>query len=72
MKASLEPGRWLRQRHRGAKFAILLVAAWAPLVFPHRPLLAGALMLSATAIFLITTHFGRSEVAAEPSPHDLA
>jgi hypothetical protein len=45
----------LRGLHRGYKFALVLIAAWAPLAFPERPLLAGVLMALTTALFLTAT-----------------
>jgi len=71
MKSRLGPAPRLRQQNRSVKFAILLVAAWAPFLLPHRPLLAGALMTCATAVFLTATEFGRRPVASpEKLPDD--
>jgi hypothetical protein len=55
---------WLRQQHRGAKFAILLIAAWAPFLLPRSPLLAGLLMTTATGLFWLAT--GPSAAHATP------
>lgn len=44
---------WLRGLHRGYKFAILLIAAWAPFMFPENPLFAGVLMAVTTAVFFM-------------------
>jgi hypothetical protein len=46
---------WLRGLHRGYKFAILLVAAWAPFIFPGHPLLTWALMALMSILFFIAT-----------------
>jgi hypothetical protein len=45
----------LRGLRRGYKFAILLMAAWAPLMLPEKPLFSAALMAVATAVFFIAT-----------------
>jgi hypothetical protein len=52
---------WLRGLHRGYKFAILLIAAWAPFIFPLDPLFTEVLMALTTAIFFVAT--GRKTVA---------
>jgi hypothetical protein len=62
--------QWLRQQSRGAKFAILLVAAWAPFMLQHRPLWAGVLMACASALFLTATDFGRTAARPENPPDD--
>jgi hypothetical protein len=46
---------WLRGLNRGYKFAVLLVAAWAPFMFPENPLFTGVLMGLGTALFFIAT-----------------
>ena len=46
---------WLRGLNRGYKFAVLLVAAWAPFMFPENPLFTGVLMGLTTALFFIAT-----------------
>jgi len=45
----------LRGVHRGYKFALLLIAAWAPFLFPESAFMAGALMALATALFFLVT-----------------
>jgi len=45
----------LRRLHRGYKFAILLIAAWAPFVSPENPAIGGLLMGSMTALFFLAT-----------------
>jgi hypothetical protein len=73
MKSFLQSAQWLRARHRSAKLAILLVAAWAPFLLPHRPLWAGLLMTCASAVFLTATDFGRPAASSpEKPPDDLA
>jgi hypothetical protein len=73
MKSFLKSAQWLRERHRSAKFAILLVAAWAPFLLPHRPLWAGLLMTCASAVFLTATDFGRPAAESlEKAPDDPA
>ena len=51
--AALTP--WLQGLHRGYKFAILLIAAWAPVMFPRGPFMAAGILVIATALFLIAT-----------------
>jgi hypothetical protein len=46
---------WLQGLHRRYKFAILLIAAWAPVIFPRRPYMAAGVLALATALFLIAT-----------------
>ena len=73
MKSFLQSAQWLRERRRSAKFAILLVAAWAPFLLPHHPLLAGALMTCASGVFLTATDFGRAAAESlEKAPDDPA
>ena len=45
----------LRGLHRGYKFAILLVAAWAPFLLPNHPLMTWALMALMTLLFYVAT-----------------
>jgi len=54
MKAGAVVG-WFRGRRRGYKFAVLLVAAWAPFALPHNPVITGLLMAAATVVFFIAT-----------------
>jgi hypothetical protein len=49
------PTLWLQGLHRRYKLAILLIAAWAPVLFPRRPVMAAGILLLATALFLIAT-----------------
>jgi Sec-independent protein secretion pathway component TatC len=58
---------WLRGLHRGYKFAILLVAAWAPFIFPNHPLMTWALMALMTILFFIATGRGKLVARTEPS-----
>jgi hypothetical protein len=67
MKPGLAFIRWLRGLHRGYKFAILLIAAWAPLVFPDNPLFTAVLMAVTTAAFFIAT--GRKAVVTANQPN---
>jgi hypothetical protein len=46
---------WLRNLRRGAKFTVLLVAAWCPFLFSQHPIIMLALMASATGLFVVTT-----------------
>ncbi len=46
---------WLRGWHRGYKFAVLLIAAWAPLLFPESPILTSVVMAVATTLFFVVT-----------------
>jgi hypothetical protein len=46
---------WLRGLKRGYKFAILLVAAWAPFLFPEHPVVTGLLMGLCTVVFFVAT-----------------
>lgn len=55
MKARAAVIIWLHGLHRGYKFAILLVAAWAPLMFPNHRVFTGLLMAATTALFLKAT-----------------
>jgi hypothetical protein len=45
----------LRGLRRGYKFAILLVAAWAPFLLPNHPLMTWALMALMTLLFFVAT-----------------
>lgn len=56
---------WLRGLHRGYKFAVVLIAAWAPFAFPDRPLLTGILMALMVTVFFVTTGPGESLPKAE-------
>ena len=58
---------WLRGLHRGYKFAILLVAAWAPFTFPNHPLITWALMALMTILFFVATARGRVVSGAQPN-----
>jgi hypothetical protein len=57
---------WLRGIHRGYKFAVLLVAAWAPFLFPNHPLATWGLMVLATILFFIATALGRGVTKTIP------
>jgi hypothetical protein len=57
---------YLRGLHRGYKFAILLIAAWAPFIFPVDPVFTGVLMAVMTAVFFIATG-GKPVITAHPS-----
>jgi len=46
---------WLRNWPRGYKFAVLLVAAWAPFLLPQSPLWTATLMALATTLFFVAT-----------------
>jgi hypothetical protein len=50
---------WLRSLRRGYKFAILLVAAWAPFLLPNHPLITWGLMALTTILFFIATARGK-------------
>ena len=66
MKSAAPAIEWLRGLHRGYKFAILLIAAWAPFLFPENPLLTWALMTAMTALFFMAT--GRRAASARNEP----
>lgn len=55
MKAPAAIITWLRGLHRAYKFAILLIAAWAPFLFPKNPLFTCVLMGITTAVFFLAT-----------------
>ena len=46
---------WLRGWHRGYKFGVLLIAAWAPFMFPENPILTTIVMAVATTLFFVIT-----------------
>jgi multisubunit Na+/H+ antiporter MnhB subunit len=46
---------WLRAWPRSYKFSVLLIAAWAPFLFPESPLLAGVIMAITTTLFFLVT-----------------
>ncbi len=60
---------WLRGLNRGYKFAVLLVAAWAPFMSPENPLFTGVLMGLTTALFFIAT--GPKPVVGKVEPSSL-
>jgi len=47
--------KWLRAWHRGGKFAVLLIAAWAPFLLPQNPTVTGVIMAIATVLFFLAT-----------------
>jgi len=55
MTSSVQFLKRLRGLPRGYKCAVLLTAAWAPFLIPESPLVAGALMALATALFFLAT-----------------
>ena len=64
MRSPLTIVAWLRGLKRGYKFAILLVAAWAPFLFPEHPVATGLLMGLCTAVFFIATGPSKPRSAA--------
>jgi hypothetical protein len=46
---------WFRGWHRGYKFGVLLIAAWAPFMFPESPVLTTVVMAVATTLFFVVT-----------------
>jgi hypothetical protein len=56
----------LRGLHRGLKFAILLIAAWAPFMFPSAPWAGGVLMAAMTALFFLVTSPPRRRAVTMP------
>lgn len=46
---------WFRGWHRAYKFAVLLVAAWAPFLFPESPALTSVVMAIGTILFFVVT-----------------
>jgi uncharacterized membrane protein len=61
MNSSTPAILWLRRRHRGTKFAILLVAAWAPFLLPRNPLVAGVLMAITSGLFFAATGWAKTD-----------
>ena len=57
---------WLRSWHRGYKFAVLLIAAWAPFLFPESPILTTVVMAVATTLFFVVTSPKAAVRDAEP------
>jgi hypothetical protein len=55
MNSMLPLIEWLRAWHRGYKFAVLLIAAWAPVLFPENPIVAGVIMAVTTTLFFVVT-----------------
>lgn len=55
MRIPAAPALWLQGLHRRYKLAILLIAAWSPVIFPRRPFMAAGILVMATALFLIAT-----------------
>src|SRR5579862_9838355 len=49
------PILWLRGLHRGYKFGILMIAAWAPAAFPRHPIVAAIILAVASAVFFLAT-----------------
>jgi hypothetical protein len=56
---------WLQGLRRRYKLAILLIAAWAPVIFPRRPFMAAGILVIATALFLIATRLAPQPVVIE-------
>ena len=57
---------WLRGWHRGYKFGVLLIAAWAPFMFPENPILTTIVMAAATTLFFVVT--GPKAAAGDAKP----
>ena len=55
MRIPAVPTLWLQGLHRSYKLAILLIAAWAPVILPRRPFMAAGIVLIGTALFLMAT-----------------
>ena len=47
--------QWLRGWRRGYKFGVLLIAAWAPFLFPESPILTTFVMAVGTTLFFVVT-----------------
>jgi hypothetical protein len=59
---------WLQGLQRRYKFAILLIAAWAPVMFPRGPFVAAGILVIATALFFIATRSAPQPAVAESGP----
>jgi hypothetical protein len=51
---------WLQGLHRGYKWGILLVAAWAPVAFPKHPFIMAVVLVMATSLFFMATRSERT------------
>jgi hypothetical protein len=58
----------LNALHRRAKFAVLMIAAWAPLVLSQHPLVAAAVLMTATVVFFLATRAQAAAASSEPTP----
>jgi len=55
----------LRGLHRGYKFAVLLIAAWAPFLLPGHPFLTWGLMALMSGLFIVVTGYSRTAVVVD-------
>ena len=70
MNAAAPIIQWLRGWHRGYKFGVLLIAAWAPFLFPASPMLTSVVMAIATTLFFVITGPRTTALRAESTiPH---
>ena len=58
---------WFRGWHRGYKFGVLLIAAWAPFMFPENPILTTIVMAATTTLFFVVTGPKAAVRDAEPA-----
>ena len=65
MRIPAAPTLWLQGMRRRYKLAILLIAAWAPVIFPRRPFTAAGTLMIATALFIIVTRSAPQPTAVE-------
>ena len=65
MTIPVAPTLWLQGLQRRYKLAILLIAAWAPVIFLRRPFMAAGILVMATALFLIATRSAPQPVVTE-------
>ena len=56
---------------RRPKFAILMLAAWAPVVLPKHPFLAAIVLLVAAIVFLVATRRDAAPVVADASAGEI-
>ena len=68
MRIPAAPTLWLQrlQRlHRRYKLAILMLAAWAPVIFPRQPFMVAGILVIGTALFLIATRLAPQPAVTE-------
>ncbi len=55
MKSAPSVLQVVRRCHRAGKSMVLMIAAWAPFLFPESPLLTGGVMAITTTVFFMIT-----------------